>query len=194
MTAVLQVDAAHRPLGFVDWRRAFSMMWEDKATMLEEDPTRVIRSPSIEFNVPLVIQVHEYVELRPLKDKVIIKRVLYARDNWECQYCGCAVNMKTATVDHVKPKVYFLKENRPTSDANTWDNVVTSCGPCNWNKGGRLPYECGMMPKKTPRKPDFVQTLWAGRKYHPIHAQYVLNYYPKLENKIEVLDAIVPAA
>jgi 5-methylcytosine-specific restriction endonuclease McrA len=192
MTAVLQVDSSMRPLGFVDPFRAFCMVWEGKAFVLEEDETRVMRSPSVEFPTPLVIQVPQYVKLRPLKDKVIIKRVLYARDGWKCQYCGEAVNAKTATVDHVKPKIYFIKEGRPASDANTWDNVVTSCGPCNWKKGGRLPVEARMklIDTRAPKKPDFVQTLWAGRTYHPIHAKYVAQFYPKLEGDIRVLNLV----
>lgn len=186
MTQVLQVDRAYRPLGFVNPFRAFSMVWEDKATVLEEDPDNFLRSPSIQVNVPLVIQIPHVVRLRPLKDNVIIRRVVYARDEWECQYCSEPITMRSATIDHVKPKVYFVNEGRPVSDANTWDNVVTSCARCNHRKGGRLPYECGMMPKNTPKKPDYVQTLWIGRKYLPIHAKYVLQYYPSLKGDLEI--------
>jgi 5-methylcytosine-specific restriction endonuclease McrA len=34
-----------------------------------------------------------------------------------------------------------------------WENVVTSCAPCNLRKGDRTLEEAGMQPIRTPRPP-----------------------------------------
>lgn len=176
-TKVLQVDVTGRPVGLISWRRAVVLLLDNRAIALENDGEKVIRSPNLEVPRPLIIQTPTYVHLRPLRDNQIVKRVLFARDKYECQYCGTSVTRSSGTIDHVKPRAAFVREGRPSSDAHTWDNVVVACVKCNTKKGDRLPRECRMMPKTTPKKPNYVQTLWAGKVYHPIHAQYVADYY-----------------
>ena len=46
-------------------------------------------------------------------------------------------------MDHVVP--------RSRGGRSSWDNVVTSCAPCNLRKGNRLPAEIGMHPRTKPR-------------------------------------------
>lgn len=187
-TAVLKIDASYRPIGFCSWFNAVSLITCGKANLLEAHDNWKIKSPSREFDYPLVIQIPKVIRLRPLADNRIVKRIVFARDGWECQYCSCSVDTKTATVDHVKPRLYFRREGRPVADANTWDNVVTACMRCNTKKGGRLPFEANMMPKKAPKKPDYIQTLYSGKQYISIHAKYILQYYPSLEGEIFVMD------
>lgn len=174
---VLQVDVSGRPVGFISWRRAVSLLYDGRATSLLDDEDTILRSPSVEMYKPLIIQMPSYVKLRPLKDNQIVKRVLFARDRYECQYCGTSVTRSTGTIDHIKPRDYFVREGRPRSDAHTWDNVVVSCVKCNTHKGNRLPHECKMYPRTAPKKPSYVQTLWAGKVYHPIQADYVADWY-----------------
>jgi 5-methylcytosine-specific restriction endonuclease McrA len=176
---VLVTDVTGRPVNTTSWQRAVVLLLSNEAYLIEKDGDKFLRSPSISVPKPLIIQTQGYVALKPLPDNKIVRRVLYARDDWECQYCGKEINMKTGTVDHVKPKAAFVREGRKASDAHTWDNVVTSCEKCNTKKGDRLPYQCGMQPKKTPRKPSYVQTLWAGKAFHPIQAEYIAMYHSK---------------
>jgi len=174
---VLQVDVSGQPLGLIHWHRAVNMLWQGNATVLYEAEEGSWKSPSWEQKKALIIQTHEYVRLRPLKENVIVRRVLLARDNWQCQYCLCSLTLASSTIDHVKPKIAYIKEGRPASDAHRWDNVVASCGPCNTKKGGRTPHQSGMMPKCTPAMPTYVATRWGGRVNHPIHAEYVAEWY-----------------
>ena len=47
---------------------------------------------------------------------------------------------------------------------SSWENVVTSCAPCNVRKGACLPSEVGMSPSRKPRPPlpgDFVLAVAA---------------------------------
>lgn len=176
---VLVTDITGRPVNTTSWSRAVTLLVMKDAQLIEKEDGKFIKSPNLVIPKPLIIQTQGYVELKEFPDNKIIRRVLFARDSWQCQYCGKDINMKTGTIDHVKPKVAFIREGRPASDAHTWDNVVASCERCNTKKGDKLPYQCGMQPKKVPRKPTFVQTLWAGKAFHPIQAEYIAMYHKK---------------
>jgi 5-methylcytosine-specific restriction endonuclease McrA len=49
------------------------------------------------------------------------------------------------TLDHVVP--------RSRGGDSVWENVVTSCAPCNLKKGNRLPEEVQMRLNSPPRPP-----------------------------------------
>ena len=102
---------------------------------------------------------------RAVKRK-ISRRAHFARDGHKCVYCGSAVRL---TLDHVVP---------PSRGGDSvWENVVTSCAPCNLRKGNRLPEEIEMRLHITPRAPTpalFV-TLSASRipdRWQPYLAAY----------------------
>lgn len=176
-TRVLQVDVSGRPVGLIAWHRAATLLWSGRATALEVEDGRYWHSPSVDIPKSRIIQTHDYVKLHTLKDNQVIKRVLFGRDGYKCQYCEKQLTRYTATIDHVKPKSRFIQEGRPASDAHTYSNCVTSCSKCNTKKGNRLPYECGMLPVKTPVVPTYVQVLWAGKLYCPVQANYVAMYF-----------------
>jgi len=49
------------------------------------------------------------------------------------------------TLDHVIP--------RSRGGGSVWENVVTSCAPCNLRKGNRMPHEVQMELAHPPRPP-----------------------------------------
>jgi 5-methylcytosine-specific restriction endonuclease McrA len=68
---------------------------------------------------------------------------MFARDGWRCVYCGASGGR--LTLDHVVP--------RSRGGESVWENVVTSCAPCNMKKGNRLPEEVSMALHAKPRPP-----------------------------------------
>lgn len=174
---VLQLDVSSRPINLISWKRAITMLWEGRAQSLMDHPEAVIRTPTTEFSYPLIVQTFEYVELKPLRHNQIVRRVLFARDRYTCQYCEDPVTLRSGTIDHVKPRSAYIREGRSRTEAHRWDNVVVACEACNLKKGNRLPRECGMMPVSTPKIPSYVMTVWAGRSLDAIQAEYVANYY-----------------
>ena len=91
-----------------------------------------------------MIRLITYVRVpRDTHKRKITRRAVFARDGWECQYCGARTSL---TVDHVIP--------RSKGGGSGWDNIVASCAPCNRRKGDRLPHQVDMHPRVKPRTPE----------------------------------------
>lgn len=54
---------------------------------------------------------------------------VFARDGFQCVYCGTVATPEFLSVDHVQPRV--------KGGDNSGGNVVTACIPCNTAKGSR---------------------------------------------------------
>jgi 5-methylcytosine-specific restriction endonuclease McrA len=139
---VLVLNASYEPLNVCTVRRAVVLVLKEKAELVEQ-ATRTVRSESVTLPHPVVIRLVTYVSLpRDKRRRRITRRAVFARDSWTCQYCGTGTHL---TVDHVVPRSRGGKTN--------WENIVTSCAPCNRRKGNRMPVETGMRPRKAPRAP-----------------------------------------
>ena len=53
---------------------------------------------------------------------------IFARDGYQCVYCGERFEPDALTVDHVEPKM--------RGGDRSGGNLVTACGACNARKGG----------------------------------------------------------
>ncbi|MBA3833743.1 MAG: HNH endonuclease [Chthoniobacterales bacterium] len=63
----------------------------------------------------------------PPAEWYIVRSIVLERDGYSCAYCGSDANLH---IDHVIPLA--------RGGSNTFDNLVTSCGPCNQSKGTKL--------------------------------------------------------
>jgi 5-methylcytosine-specific restriction endonuclease McrA len=142
---VLVLNASYEPLNVCSLRRAHVLVWKGKAEILESH-TRPIRSATTNFQRPNVIRLKTYVRVPRGVTRRISRRVLFARDGWQCAYCGTSGNR--LTLDHIVP--------RSRGGTSVWENVVTSCAPCNHRKGDRLLEETSMQLRTTPRPPTPV--------------------------------------
>jgi 5-methylcytosine-specific restriction endonuclease McrA len=123
-------------------RRAVVLILKDKAEVIERSE-RKLRSESVTLPRPVVIRLVTYIRVpRNRSGRRITRRAVFARDSWTCQYCGTASHL---TVDHVIP--------RSRGGPSDWENIVTSCAPCNRRKGNGTPHETGMHPRRKPRAP-----------------------------------------
>lgn len=181
---VLQLDVTMRPIDLIGVEDAVAKIVTGEAQAIASDESVLYRGPDprlfdpystaerIVIPKPLIIQLPEFVRLKDYATKHVVRRVLYARDGYVCQYCEAKLDRRTATCDHVKPL--------SRGGTHTWDNVTTACKPCNHRKADKMPYEVHMFPKTTPKAPMYVQTQWAG-KLEAIQKEYVAEYY-----KVEV--------
>ena len=142
MQQVLVLNASYEPLNVCSVRRAHVLVWKGKAEVLEE-LEYPLHSASSTFPWPHVIRLVTYVRVPRGVKRKISRRALFARDNWRCVYCGTASGR--LTLDHVVP--------RSRGGDSVWENVVTSCAPCNLRKGNRLLHEISMELRELPRVP-----------------------------------------
>ena len=139
---VLVLNASYEPLNVCSLRRAHVLVFKGKAEVIEE-LDRPLCSATAVYPWPHVIRLVNYVRVPRIVQRKISRRALFARDDWRCVYCGTSSGR--LTLDHVIP--------RSRGGGSVWENVVTSCAPCNLRKGNRLPHEVHMVLQHPPRPP-----------------------------------------
>ena len=145
MGQVLVLNASYEPLNVTSVRRAHVLIFKGKAEVLEALDQQ-LHSASDTYPWPHVIRLVTYVNVPRAVQRKISRRALFARDDWKCVYCG--QNGGRLTLDHVIP--------RSRGGESVWENVVTSCAPCNLRKGDRLLHEVSMVLHRQPRPPQPV--------------------------------------
>ncbi len=169
----LALNASFEPLTIVPPRRAVRLVLDGKAEILEEDAQRCFRSEHETVPCPAVIRLVRYVHVPQRFRRQVTNTFLFARDDYTCQYCGRHKSelkgRQFLTRDHILPV--------SRGGHNGWDNVVTSCSPCNNRKGGRLPEEAGLRLLSQPREPNYVHLVWVVRRVTDTQAKYIRMFY-----------------
>lgn len=163
---VLVLNKSYQPVRITDAQQGFSMLFMGRACALDADyqpydfMAWLAREPSSEDEaigtprgaicVPRVLLLNDYnrVPRAPLR---LSRRHVYMRDEYTCQYCGTRPGVKDLNLDHVLP--------RSRGGRSTWENLVTSCRPCNLRKGWATPDEAGMILGKRPVRPSWSMAL-----------------------------------
>jgi len=149
MEHVLLLNATFEPLKVIDWKRAVRLLTLEKVEVVEEYE-REIHAVTFAIKLPSVLRLLRYVKYR--KKEIKFSRAnIYARDQFQCQYCQHKFEAQDLTFDHVIPKRY--------GGRTEWTNIVTSCYRCNRVKGGKSLKEARLRLKKKPVKPDWVPFL-----------------------------------
>ena len=169
----LTLNASYEPLTLVPTRRAVRLVLDRKAEIVEAEEDRHFRSESERVPVPTVIRLVRYVHVPRRFRRQVTNTFLFARDDYCCMYCGRHRSelrgRQFLTRDHVLPI--------SRGGGNTWENVVTSCSPCNNRKGNRLPSEAGMELLTEPREPNYVHLVWTVRRVTPTQARWIGMFY-----------------
>ena len=121
---VLVLNQNYQPLNICNGRRAVLLLFRGKAELLTNGAGEV-RSVSTAMPNPSVIRL-VYMVKRPLMSRRLSRRAVFYRDGFACQYCG--LETRELTLDHVIP--------RSKGGPHVWENVVSSCIPCNHKKAG----------------------------------------------------------
>jgi 5-methylcytosine-specific restriction endonuclease McrA len=144
----LVLNASFEPIHIVPWQRAIQLLFQGKVEVVEESD-REIRSVRVTIKVPAVLRLLQYVPLKKKKQMIRFSREnVFLRDQLLCQYCGHKFSRSQLTLDHVTPVVQGGKKS--------WENIVTSCKPCNQRKGGRTPGQANMALIRKPREPNWL--------------------------------------
>jgi len=140
---VLVLNATYEPINVCTIRRAAVLLLKEKAEIIEHAEWE-LHSENLTLPRPVVIRLVTYVRVpRDTHRRKITRRAVFARDRWTCQYCGSGASL---TVDHVVP--------RSKGGRSSWDNIVTSCAPCNRRKGDAMLRQAGMKLIRQPGSPS----------------------------------------
>jgi len=139
---VLVLNATFEPINVCSVRRAAVLLLKSKAEIIEHGDW-ALHAENLTLPRPVVIRLVSYVRIpHDTHRRKITRRAVFARDGWECQYCGARSNL---TVDHVVP--------RSKGGVTDWDNIVASCAPCNRRKGDAMLRHSGLTLRCKPRRP-----------------------------------------
>ena len=151
---VLVLNGNFEPINVCDIRRALNLVLCEKATLVANGRGWIHTSLKA-FPLPSVIRLNIMIH-RPRYKIRPVRREIFRRDNYTCQYCG--KHTSHLTIDHIIPK--------HKGGQQTWENSVTACPGCNHRKGGRSLEEAGMHLLRIPKDP-------------PDSAEYVFGHYLK---------------
>ncbi len=140
-SVVLLLNSDYEPLNVCNVRRAFRLLFVEKAEVIEYDHHEV-RTPTEVYRAPSVIRLQHRIK-RPRPRVRLSRREIFSRDKYTCQYCGHQTH--DLTLDHIVP--------RHRGGLHTWDNLVAACKQCNHRKGGKLPEEARMRLMRAPFEP-----------------------------------------
>lgn len=166
----LVLNRVYQPIHIISWKRAMSLLFQDAARGLHHedfsvhdyqawvklspyimDAAKYVNTPSVKrIAVPEIIVLTEYDRL-PRRDIKYNRENVFERDKHTCAYCGQQFKAKDLTIDHIHPRAYEGKTE--------WKNVISSCKPCNFKKGGRTPEQAGMPLRFHPKEPGWINPL-----------------------------------
>ena len=139
---VLVLNANYEPLNVCTTKRALSLIFSEKASLVMNG-RGVVQSVSRAYPAPSIIRLDQMIK-RPRPTVKLTKPEIFRRDNYICQYCGQKVDR--LTIDHVTP--------RHLGGLHVWENLVTACSSCNHKKGGKTTKQANMKLLRIPRAPD----------------------------------------
>lgn len=119
---------------------------EYSVTEVPSSAADLIHSVKVALRVPKIIVLALYDRL-PRKEVKFTRQNVFLRDKHTCQYCAKTLPERELNLDHVLP--------RDKGGKMSWENIVTSCVPCNTRKANRLPRDAGMNLLNPPRAPKW---------------------------------------
>lgn len=184
----LCLNVNYEPIGFLPQERAVSIFLDGKVDIIESADNVYRSNNGTTVPAPLVVRLNRYIKIPRSLREGISARVLFARDNFTCQYCGKHQRnlgkKNRLTIDHIKPKAH--------GGPHHWENVVTSCYVCNLKKRDRTPTQANMKfvakyKNKAPVKPHLLTFSWGGR-VAPEQEKWICMFYgvKSLSDTVEV--------
>jgi 5-methylcytosine-specific restriction endonuclease McrA len=132
-------------------RRFEPHAWEGWARAAPEPEDETVGTTRGPVRVPRVLLLGSYARV-PQAPMRLSRRNIFLRDGFACQYCGVRPGVRELNLDHVLP--------RSRGGRSSWENLATSCHPCNLTKGRRTPEEAGMSLRARPSRPSWSMALW----------------------------------
>ncbi len=162
-TQVLVLNRSYIPIHVTSLKRAFTLLylgiakavdhqyetfdfhsWSEMSVAAHHEKIgligRFIRVPRV-----ILLATYNHVPRRHVR---FSRNNIYLRDQNICQFCAKRLPRSDLNLDHVVPRALGGRTN--------WENVVTSCIPCNRKKGGLSPADAGMKLIRHPARPQWT--------------------------------------
>lgn len=160
-TQILKLNKAGNPAAWIDFETAAITIAKGLVLWSMGDPESVLRGGTQRttgqrstLEIPPIIAVQGRV-----KEKTVPKisnRLLFARDDMTCMYCGFEFLARELSRDHVIPR----SKNGP----DCWENCVASCRRCNHKKADRTPEEAGLELLAVPFAPNLNEWFYLSNR------------------------------
>lgn len=160
---VLVLNRSFMPINITTVRRAFVLLYQGLAKAVDHQFETFDYESWSELSVaahheavglvnrlvrvPRVVLLIAYDRV-PRRHVRFSRHNIYLRDGNNCQFCGKKHPRSELNLDHVVP--------RSQGGKTVWENVVTSCIPCNRKKGGKSPHEVGMKLIRAAARPRWT--------------------------------------
>jgi len=159
MKRALLLNADYTPLHFIGEHDIARLMCKERVEVVDVDgiPSvweEFLTSTSMNIPLPATLKLLKRIQ-KKWKPPRFRKRVLFNRDNWQCQYCSIELFPSNVTIDHVLPS--------SRGGLTSWTNCVTACKRCNKVKANMTPEEAGMKLLSKPRMPSALHFWDAAR-------------------------------
>lgn len=149
-TQILKLNKAGAPVAWIDYEAAATtiskglVLWSmgDSDSLLRGGVQRLTGERST-MHIPPIIAVQGRVKEKAVPR--ISNRLLFARDQMTCLYCGSKFAARDLSRDHVIPRAH--------KGVDCWENCVTACRRCNHHKADRTPEQAGMELLAVPFAP-----------------------------------------
>ena len=157
----LVLNADYQPLSYFplstwSWKDALKAVFLDRVNVVSEY-NQIVRSPSIEFKLPSVVSLKDYI---PLPEKAAFTRFnVFLRDKFICQYCTKTFKVEELTFDHV-----FLVQKEELQCGKMLLLVVVHAIP---KKEIKHLQKLGLKLKKIPHIPSNYELKEIGRMFPP---------------------------
>ena len=94
---------SYLPLSLWSWQDAVKAIFNGKVTVVDVYPDITVRAANIEYPVPSVIALTDYVQHKNQRP-AFTRRNVFLRDEYKCQYCNERFHTADLSLDHVVPR------------------------------------------------------------------------------------------
>lgn len=158
---VLRLNKAGTPISWLTWQETATLMIKNQVLWTIGDSHVTLRGGYNKqgmrstLELPSIIACHGKVDTHEFSP-ALSNRLLFARDQQLCLYCGLQFPLSELSRDHVIPT------SRGGED--TWTNCVTACRRCNNRKGNKTPEQANMHLLAVPFVPNRYEYFYLSNR------------------------------
>ena len=155
---ILRLNMAGQPVEWLHWKQATCLYarelvsWDLGGIVRRVKGGRSRRTGLPTYlDLPAIIACHGKIISPTQTSPALTNAALFARDNYQCLYCGHYFSEAELSRDHVHPS--------SLGGLDRWENVVCSCKKCNQRKGNHLLRDINMELLALPFRPNPAEYL-----------------------------------